>query len=559
MKKNVLFIDVDALMPSRINLLNEQKLNLPGIEALQNNSTNCINTFSMGNPTEFALPGLFSSSYLLDNGGYRYGISNSKVTMAEKMQENGYQTVSLFSIFRPEQDGYSRGFDDFYHLYDICVTEKNLYNTINWYRKKLLDKELDKQFCRNQISEYYEQYLEDIIRFGQRWQSYKNDNVIPDSKIFYNFDYEMLINEVKEHQKEINNNHYYIDDFLKTGKIFLSKIIEKISKNKKRHRKNVFQYKFSKLLLKNIFFIIRKCNSYNSFKEVFALTIDRIINGPNKMLMRYPSGLYLYKTFKNWLYKKRDINKPFYAYIKLLDSHELNFYTQDLESSYDEELIQIKEFLKNIRSQKNYNGNVLYDCSIKYIDIVLNKFINLLKSQNLFENTIIVITADHGAQFPDYPSRENNHRLGKFFDELYHVPFIFSTSHSNKVVKKELYSSVDINSSILDYLNIGIPETFRGHSIFDQASGREYILAENQGRGPCDLKNKSISVCVRSKEYKLIYEQPPSANKQACIRELYHIKKDTLEQKNLCKSDIHLKEAQWLVSIAKERVKEILK
>ena len=117
---------------------------------------------------------------------------------------------------------------------------------------------------------------------------------------------------------------------------------------------------------------------------------------------------------------------------------------------------------------------------------------------------------------------------------------------------------MDINSTILDLINSNSPKSFRGISALKNSNGREYILAENQGRGPCDLKNKPIMVCVRSKDYKIVYEKSPHINESDKVRELYHIKKDTLEENNLSESSFHLREVDWMIDKARERVNEIL-
>ena len=84
--KNIVIIDVDALMPSRLGVFGNIGSVSPTLDKLAKTSLNCTNAFSMGNPTEFALPGLFASAYLLDCNGYRYGISDNQTTFAETLR-----------------------------------------------------------------------------------------------------------------------------------------------------------------------------------------------------------------------------------------------------------------------------------------------------------------------------------------------------------------------------------------------------------------------------------------------------------------------------------------
>ena len=134
--KNIILVDVDALMPSRLGYSGNLNSVAPTLNKIADSSLNCTNAFSMGNPTEFALPGLFASAYLLDANGYRYGISENQITFAEVLKKNGYVTSAFMTAFRPKKDQYQRGFDDYYNLIDIQVTEKNLTNTAKWYREQ---------------------------------------------------------------------------------------------------------------------------------------------------------------------------------------------------------------------------------------------------------------------------------------------------------------------------------------------------------------------------------------------------------------------------------------
>ena len=176
--KNIIIIDIDALMPSSLGFDKNTSYVSPTIHKLAKSSLNCTNTFSMGNPTEFALPGLFASAYLLDYGGYRNGISNNPITLAETLKKNGYETCAFFNVFRPIKDDYERGFDHSYKNIDFQVIEKNLMNTANWYKDqfKKVNSIISQEKCIQDMIDYYEEYLEDVLLYCKNFEVYMRDS-----------------------------------------------------------------------------------------------------------------------------------------------------------------------------------------------------------------------------------------------------------------------------------------------------------------------------------------------------------------------------------------------
>lgn len=111
----------------------------------------------------------------------------------------------------------------------------------------------------------------------------------------------------------------------------------------------------------------------------------------------------------------------------------------------------------------------LYDGNLLYIDDQFGKFIKRLKDANLYDNTIIIFSADHGEAF-----EESEHAGYKFFwhggdwlnEEVNHIPFIMKTPHQNFQKKLETFAAlVDFAPTILDILKIKIPGWMEGESL----------------------------------------------------------------------------------------------
>jgi len=62
-----------------------------------------------------------------------------------------------------------------------------------------------------------------------------------------------------------------------------------------------------------------------------------------------------------------------------------------------------------------------YDGEIAWVDSQLGRLFQALKKRGLYDNTAIIITADHGEEFLDHGQKGHGHSL---YDELIHVPLI---------------------------------------------------------------------------------------------------------------------------------------
>jgi arylsulfatase A-like enzyme len=552
-------------MPSRLGYSGNLNSAAPTLNKLANLSLNCTNAFSMGNPTEFALPGLFASAYLLDANGYRHGISDNETTFAEVLKKHGYVTSAFMTAFRPKLDQYERGFDNFYNLIDIQVTEKNLMNTGNWYKEQYNSRNsiISRDECIKDFIEYYKEYLNDMQLYCNNWESYNKDLVVPKSSIFNNVAYSAVRKEIVRDEKIFLSDEYdYITKYFNGGALGITKI----SKIVKLDRDDtitptLMDIRVRLKLLINVFFIWRKSTSLRSAKNIVGFVLSMVRNGRKSTLTRYPSGQYILNTFSNWVREKYNGKKPFFTYMKLMDVHEMNIYSHDVQcnDTNKDECLTLSSFFKDVKNDKQYSGNALYDCAIRYNDEIIKKLLAFLKEEKLLDNTIIVITADHGGQFPNLPVRDNQkHRVESFVDELFRIPLMFYNKDIKAQEYKELVSSVDINTTLLEMVGIKAPSSFRGGSILSNNFMRDYVMTENQGRGPCHLKYKSIRVCVRSKFQKVVYELQPYGQSKGSVIGAFDLIIDPNEFNNLSSDQKFLEKCHTLIEVARNRAEEIL-
>ena len=130
----------------------------------------------------------------------------------------------------------------------------------------------------------------------------------------------------------------------------------------------------------------------------------------------------------------------------------------------------------------------------------MGEIIARLKKEGLYDNTAIVVTADHGVALP---------RAKQFlYDNGLRIPLIIRWPARARAgtVSDELVSNVDIVPTLLALAGVSIPKTIQGHDLLDAAAQpRKYIFA---GRDKMDDTHDAMRA-VRSKAFKYILNLMP--------------------------------------------------
>lgn len=210
----------------------------------------------------------------------------------------------------------------------------------------------------------------------------------------------------------------------------------------------------------------------------------------------------------------------------------------------------------------------LYDGEIRYTDEkLISPVMDKLKSLDLYDDTMIILTADHGEEFYEHNSWAHSHSV---YNETIKVPMIvkfFNSEHAGRKIDK--YARlVDAMPTILEALNIDCSGHYMdGESLFSLLlensedreervflcelspyAGENHIprkMAINQGR------NKLIVNEEFSPEDLAYYTFPPPEIQKM---EIYDLSEDPNELLNLFKKEPSL--ARRLVDFMKARYKQ---
>ena len=123
---------------------------------------------------------------------------------------------------------------------------------------------------------------------------------------------------------------------------------------------------------------------------------------------------------------------------------------------------------------ENYDLLSQYDGEIAYLDYHLGKLFEKLKELKIYDNTMIIITSDHGEFFGEH----NFWRHGcGLYEELLKIPLIikYPSHYHKKGVYSKRVSLVDITPTILNFLGLPIPKRIQGVNLFE---GNSKVMAE---------------------------------------------------------------------------------
>ncbi|MFC1853537.1 sulfatase-like hydrolase/transferase [candidate division CSSED10-310 bacterium] len=104
--------------------------------------------------------------------------------------------------------------------------------------------------------------------------------------------------------------------------------------------------------------------------------------------------------------------------------------------------------------------NNLYDGEIAYTDFSINQVIENLKSLNLYDNTLIVLTSDHGEMLGEHGESDHSFFI---YQSVLKVPLIFKSPGLQKPrILEKLSGIIDILPTISALLDLQVPQSVQG-------------------------------------------------------------------------------------------------
>lgn len=147
-----------------------------------------------------------------------------------------------------------------------------------------------------------------------------------------------------------------------------------------------------------------------------------------------------------------------------------------------------------------------YDAEIRYTDHHIGRLLDCLRTRDLYDDTLIVVTADHGEEFGEhglYQEHWSTH------DGTQHIPLVIkppADTAFEQGTRNHLVTNVDLAPTLADYAGIDTPEQWQGHSL------RPVIADANHGWRDhivIDHGLYTVQRAVRTDRWKLIRTYHP--------------------------------------------------
>lgn len=320
--------------------------------------------------------------------------------------------------------------------------------------------------------------------------------------------------------------------------------------------RGVFEHKDVSLSKRKNKNIITKLKKLPGARQKLLVNNLMDVFSPQRAVTRDDGAFSTEIAFNKWL-SNYNSQKPFFVYIHYQEPHSVYFppypYRRRFFSgSWMEEgrFLQF-EHMAYFAGKKVFTESLvehykeLYDGEIAYLDWRLGRLFKSLKSRAIFDNTLVIVTADHGEMFGEHGFFWHAFCL---YEPLIRVPLIiryppwFKEDHrSNELVQTNDLVPTILHGLGLDWKYI---DEHQGQSFFDR-SKRNATLTESFNPEPMIdrwlLRNRSLEksdfdIFMRDLvAYRSLTEKYISASDKK--DEFYNLKTDPFEEQNLYKND----------------------
>ena len=148
-----------------------------------------------------------------------------------------------------------------------------------------------------------------------------------------------------------------------------------------------------------------------------------------------------------------------------------------------------------------------YDEFIVYCDSQFENFISYMTKNDKLDNTIIILSSDHGESFEHGAIQHSGRHL---FEQIVHIPLIIKEPGQKKgLIINDLAEQIDIPATILDLVGIQVPSWMEGRSLLPLMRGKSLpeqpIFSMTMMNNPSNEKITTGTFAVWEGDYKLIH------------------------------------------------------
>ena len=330
----------------------------------------------------------------------------------------------------------------------------------------------------------------------------------------------------------------FVDSLLNTKKYFkhnnfyshtsssYTGILNSFSSRTSVYKDNFFLYDVLKKYGYNVKFVLSGdfTNYWDLKKLIKNLNVDFYSDG--YIQNSKDSKIHINSDKDNVINVLKSIKKfdgtPTFFYLHLMSTHQGSYVNKKTEEQ------EIEFNKKNIDAVKeNYKNRVVQ------LDDFLKKTFKILKEKQFLDNSIVVITADHGQSLGDNDLLY--HSKSTYISET-QIPLIISVKEKSM---RKIASQIDIAPTLINILKLPQPKTWEGTSIFNDSINKSIYQRQRNIYSIIWSEKKEI--------YQYVYYKKKS------LFSLYNITKNN--QNEILKKKFSLSKLDSLNKVLKEYFK----
>ncbi|HMX74639.1 MAG TPA: sulfatase-like hydrolase/transferase [Anaerolineales bacterium] len=226
--------------------------------------------------------------------------------------------------------------------------------------------------------------------------------------------------------------------------------------------------------------------------------------------LNYPITFRLEDVFDGLISLIPSLPAPFFTYLHLLPPHTPYRPTDQFFNAFRDDMKPMRKpdhrFADGTSNADLNLARRLYDEYIASLDQELGRLLDSLESQGLFENSYVILTADHGEMFE---RGEKGHSTPLLYDPVIHIPLLISAP--GQKTRRDIYTptnAVDILPTLAHLTGNPLPAWTDGKPLPGLGGEEDYersLYSVEAKLSPANGILNKATVALRKGDRKLIY------------------------------------------------------
>lgn len=209
-------------------------------------------------------------------------------------------------------------------------------------------------------------------------------------------------------------------------------------------------------------------------------------------------------TFIKWYDEDYDVSQPFFAYIHNYDFHYQESFINSEYEDMEAYTREIREKAIEIDELEFKKMSLSKQLTMRNIENNLAKFWEELAQRNIFDNTYVILTADHGISNYMYPANRNESERWNYLKTNFQVPFYMQGCNITPEKDNSFYMARCILPTLIEKCALKNTDNIIGKSINEEKNNEfSYAIWIN---GIPDFYRQQMKVGIRNQKYSMTFE-----------------------------------------------------